>query len=149
MLNFHFHDTPDKLPLSAIIALPHNEADSVILQGQDRYLLQNSELQAMEPAKVVREMLEVVLQAKRFIDANQVAIAICTGLFLGLVIMLSLRLRREEMDTMFQLGCSRVMVFWLQVAELGIIGFASTIMAISFAWWTLDYVDGLMRGMGL
>jgi len=149
MLNFHFHDTPDKLPLSAIIALPHNEADSVILQGQDRYLLQNSALQAMEPAKVVREMLEVVLQAKRFIDANQVAIAICTGLFLGLVIMLSLRLRREEMDTMFQLGCSRVMVFWLQVAELGIIGVASTIMAVSFAWWTLDYVDGLMRGMGL
>ena len=94
-------------------------------------------------------MIEVVFQAKRFVDANQVAVAVCTGLFLILVVMLSLRLRREEMETMFQLGCSRATMFWLQGTELGIIGVASTALALALAWLTLDYVDGLMRGMGL
>jgi putative ABC transport system permease protein len=146
---FHFHDSPDKLPLTAIIVLPHSEGDSVILQGQDRFLRREAPLQALAPAAVVGEMLEVVLRAKQFIDANQAAVAVCTGLFLVLVVMLSLRLRRGEMETMFQLGCSRATMFWLQATELGIIAAASTGLAMVAAWLTLDYVDGLMRGMGI
>ena len=94
-------------------------------------------------------MLEVVLQAKQFIDANQVAVAVCTVLFLTLVILLSLRLRREEMDTMFQLGCSHSTMFWLQTSELVIIAAASTMLALALSWVTLDYVGSLMRGVGL
>lgn len=146
---FHFHDSPDKLPLTAIIVLPHSEADSVILQGQDRFLRREAPLQALTPVAVVGEMLEVVLRAKRFIDANQAAVAVCTVLFLALVILLSLRLRRAEMETMFQLGCGRATMFWLQAAELGIIAAASTGLALTAAWLTLDYVEGLIRGMGI
>jgi len=149
LTNFHLHGSPDRLPLTAIIALPYSEADSVILQGQDRFLQQESTLQAMIPATVVGEMLEVVLQAKQFIDANQVALAVCTALFLTLVILLSLRLRHEEMDTMFQLGCSRSTMFWLQASELVIISAASTMLALTLSWVTLGYVDSLMRGVGL
>ncbi|MBL67549.1 MAG: hypothetical protein CMO74_03705 [Verrucomicrobiales bacterium] len=147
--SFHFHDPPEKLPLTAVIALPKSEADSVILQGQNRFLEQDAMLQALEPAAVVGEMLDVILRAKRFIDANQLVVAVCTGLFLGLVILLSLRLRRDEMETLFQLGCSRAMVFWLQVAELGIVVMMSVVLALLGVWVTLDYVDGMMRGMGL
>ena len=50
---------------------------------------------------------------------------------------------------MFQLGCSRATMFWLQATELGIIGVASTTLALVLARLTLDYVDGLMRGIGL
>jgi len=149
LTNFHLHGSPDRLPLTAIIALPYSEADSVILQGQDRFLQQESTLQAMVPATVAGEMLEVVLQAKQFIDANQIAVSACTVLFLALVILLSLRLRREEMDTMFQLGCSRSTMFWLQTSELVIIAAASTMLALALSWVTLDYVGSLMRGVGL
>jgi len=149
LTNFHLHGSPDRLPLTAIIALPYSEADSVILQGQDRFLQQESALQAMVPAAVVGEMLEVVLQAKQFIDANQVVVGACTVLFLTLVILLSLRLRREEMDTMFQLGCSHSTMFWLQTSELVIIAAASTMLALALSWVTLDYVGSLMRGVGL
>jgi len=149
LTNFHLHGSPDRLPLTAIIALPYSEADSVILQGQDRFLQQESTLQAMVPATVVGEMLKVVLQAKQFIDANQVAVSACTVLFLTLVILLSLRLRREEMDTMFQLGCSRSTMFWLQTSVLVIIAAVSTMLALALSWVTLDYVGSLMRGVGL
>ena len=39
----------------------------------------------------------------------------------ALVILLSLRIRQREMETMFKLGCSRMTMFWLQVCELGLI----------------------------
>ncbi|SVE56917.1 uncharacterized protein METZ01_LOCUS509771 [marine metagenome] len=148
-MDFHFHKPPGKLPLSAIFALPHNEGNATMQLGVDRYLDSEKPLQALAPDAVVGEMIDVVFQAKRFVDANQVAVAVCTGLFLVLVVMLSLRLRREEMETMFQLGCSRATIFWLQATELGIIGVASTALALALSWLTLDYVDGLMRGMGL
>lgn len=149
LLDFHFHKPPGKLPLSAIIALPHNEGNATMQLGVDRYLDSEKPLQALVPDAVVGEMIDAVFQAKRFVDASQVAVAVCTGLFLMLVVMLSLRLRREEMETMFQLGCSRATMFWLQATELGIICIASTALALALVWLTLDYVDGLMRGMGI
>ena len=90
-----------------------------------------------------------MFHAKRFVDAHQAVVAVGTGLFLILVVLLSLRLRAEEMETMFQLGCSRPTIFLLQASELGTIGAVSTVMALALAWATTDYVDGLMRGMGL
>ena len=61
-------------------------------------------------------------------------ILVATVLFLTLVVMLSLRIRQREMETMFRIGCSRWMTFQLQAAELGIVlvvsGGAAAILAV-------------------
>ena len=54
-------------------------------------------------------------------DGSFLLVIFSTGLFLTLVVLLSLRIRRAERETMFRLGCGRLTIFWLQVAELGIL----------------------------
>jgi putative ABC transport system permease protein len=78
-------------------------------------------------------MLGLVFKVKRFFDVNYALVAASTVLFLALTILLSLRLRRREMQTMFQLGCSRGTVFWLQASELLIVLAFSLIFALILA----------------
>ncbi len=146
---FHFHGDLAQLPLTAIIARPHSEMDSVILQGDRTFLDAKSGLQALVPAQVAGQMLELVFSVKRYVDANYIVVAAGTLLFLALIILLSQRLRREEMDTLFQLGCSRGTMFWLQACELLIIIAASAVLAAGLAWVAASRVDQLMRGAGL
>jgi hypothetical protein len=46
----------------------------------------------------------LVFRIKRFFDANAALVGVATGLFLLLVVLLSVRLRRPEMETLFRLG---------------------------------------------
>ena len=80
--------------------------------------------------EVVNELLGMVLRVKRFFDANFLLVTVSTTLFVGIVIMLSLRLRQREMKTMFKLGCARSTVALLQVTEWFII----LISAAAIAW---------------
>ena len=115
---FHMPAAPGDLPLSAIIVLPHDRKSATLLKA--RYGL--SETQRMlVPEEVVAELLGLVFQVKRFFDANFALITVSTALFLVLVVLLSRRIRKREMETMFKIGCSRLTVFWLQAAELLIV----------------------------
>ena len=38
-----------------------------------------------------------------------------------LIVMLNLRIRARERETLFKIGCSRLTVVWLQTAELGLV----------------------------
>ena len=51
-----------------------------------------------------------------------------TLMLLALVVLLSLRLRKREMDTMFRLGCSRDTIVSIQLAEMGIIFFVALLL---------------------
>lgn len=148
LAHFHFHLPPEKLPLTAIIALPRSRDAAIQQEGMDRYLRPEAPLQVLAPERVVGELIEVVFQAKRFVDANQVAVAICTKLFVALVVWLSVRLRREELETLYQMGCARLQIFWMITSELAFIMILSTALALSGAWWTANYVEGLVKGMG-
>jgi len=124
--SFHTHAPPEQLPLSAIIVLPTDRKAATLLTAP----YNNSPLYRMlVPNDVVMELLSLVFQVQRFFDANFALIGVSTLLFLTLVILLSLRLRRREMETMFKIGCSRLTVFWLQAAELGIVLAMSLVLA--------------------
>jgi putative ABC transport system permease protein len=116
--SFHTHADPGKLPLSAIIVLPVDRKSATLLKA--RYNLSATQ-RMLSPEVVVEELLGLVFKVKRFFDANFALIAVSTALFLTLVILLSQRIRKREMETMYKIGCSRLTAFWLQAAELGII----------------------------
>ncbi len=117
--SFHFHAEPEDLPITATLAWPNDEKSRALLLG--RFNTGHGDTQILVSTEVVGEMLGLVFKVKRFFDANFALFAVSTGLFLALTILLSLRLRRREMQTLFQLGCSRGTVFWLQAAELAIV----------------------------
>ena len=112
-----------------------------------RFTTENNDAQMLESVEVVDEMLGLVFKVKRFFDANFALVAASTGLFLTLTILLSLRLRRREMQTMFQIGCSRGTVFWLQACELLIVLAVSLFVAGGLAMAASASGDWLMRRM--
>jgi putative ABC transport system permease protein len=129
--SFHFHAEPDELPVTALVVWPHDEKSRTLLLG--RYNSDVARAQVLQSTEVVEEMLGLVFKVKRFFDVNYALVAASTVLFLALTILLSLRLRRREMQTMFQLGCSRGTVFWLQASELLIVLAFSLIFALILA----------------
>lgn len=115
--SFHMHGAPDSRPLTAIIVRPRNTKSATLLKT--RYSEAES-LQALEPQEVIGELLSLVFKVKRLLDANFVIILVSTGMFVALVMVLSARLRRREMETMRKIGCSRARVLAMQFTELAI-----------------------------
>jgi putative ABC transport system permease protein len=116
--SFHTHAEPAELPLSAIIVRPHDPKSSTLIKA--RYGLSETH-RMLVPEEVVGELLGLVFRVKQFFDANFALITVSTMLFLVLVVLLSQRIRKREMETMFKIGCSRLTVFWLQAVELAIV----------------------------
>lgn len=116
--SFHFHSARSELPITSIIVVPQTAKDRTLLKG--RYG-QAERVQLLVPREIIDELMGIVFQVKRFFDGSFLLVIVSTGLFLTLVVLLSLRIRRTERETMFRLGCGRLTIFWLQVAELGIL----------------------------
>jgi putative ABC transport system permease protein len=116
--SFHTHGDPGELPLSAIIVVPNDPKSATIIKG--RYSLSETH-RMLVPEEVVEELMGLVFRVKRFFDANFALITLSTVLFIILVVLLSQRIRKREMETMYKIGCSRMTTFWLQAAELAIV----------------------------
>lgn len=125
--SFHTHASPAELPLSAIIVVPADDKSATILKA--RYDTPGRVDRMLEPAEVVRELMERVFEVQRIFNASFALIAVSTLLFLTLVVLLSQRIRQREMETMFKIGCSRSMTIWLQTAELVLVLVMSVVLA--------------------
>ena len=97
------------------------------------------------PTEVVSELMNVVFKVKRFFDSSFILVALATTLFLVLVLLLSLRLRRAERNTMFRIGCARGTIFWLHFLELGVILLAAGGAATLLSFLTLSHAPRLLQ----
>ena len=144
--SFHFHGETDDFPVTSIILIPKDVKSETILQG--RYETSEGSAQFTRPGIVIRELMEMVFRINRFFEANAILIALSTAMLLALVVMLSLRLRAREMETMFRLGCSRGTIAMLQLSELAII-FVVAAAILAIAIWLIwigsgDLVESLL-----
>ena len=146
--SFHFHGDTKEFPISSIIAVAPTEKNETLLLG--RYSTGNEDVQIVTPIQVVQQLMDMVFRVKKFFDANAILIAASTTLLLVLVILLSMKLRQREMDTMFRLGCSRGTIVMLQVAEMVVVFLISTILvaiAVAFIWQISgDLVQRMLLG---
>jgi putative ABC transport system permease protein len=126
--SFHFHGEPETFPLTAIIALPHDTKSTTLLEGQ--YSVGDHPYQFVVPTSRVRELMNMVFRIKLFFDANTLLVGVSTLLLLTLVVMLSLKLRQREMQTMVRIGCSKGTVVMLQVWELAIIFVVAALLVL-------------------
>ncbi len=146
--SFHFHGDADRFPLTAVIAVPPDTASETKLLG--RYLVDSSNIQIVQPEAVIQELMGLVFQVKRFFDLNALLVSLGTLALLVLVLMLSVRLRRREMETLFKLGCRRGTMAVLILGEVGLILTASAAILVAAIWFTTwiagDLVQRLMIG---
>jgi len=125
--SFHLHGDPADLPVSAVLPVAPDARSATLLRG--RYQAPESTVQILAARGVVEELLGLVLRIKRFFDANALLVAVSTGLFLILVVLLSLRLRRAEMETLFRIGCARGFTVRLVGLELGLVASMALLVA--------------------
>ena len=114
--SFHFHGEDEEFPVTAIIAVPFDDKSATLLQG--RYLSQDELVQIVQPINVMDELLSTILTVQSYVVAAVVIVGIATLATASLVFMLSLRLRRREIQTMIKIGGSRGRILGVLASEI-------------------------------
>jgi putative ABC transport system permease protein len=135
--SFHFHGDPKTFPVTAVLVWPKSEKGRTLLKA---HYGASKTARIIVPTAVVEELMGFLFRLKRFFDANVVLVTAATGLFLTLIVLLSLRIRKRERETLYKIGCSRATMFWLQSAELGMIVLAGIVLAVLLALAFFGYV---------
>jgi putative ABC transport system permease protein len=113
---FHFHGDLSANPISAVLAIPHDEKSRVILMG--RYESAEERSQIFQPITVMDELLDTVLTVQNYVVAAIVIVGLSALATAALVFMLSLRLRRREIETMVKIGGARASITLVLVSEV-------------------------------
>lgn len=140
---FHFHGDTDLYPISAVIAVPHDEKSGTILRG--RYLQKDERQQILRPAEVIAGLLQTIFRIKNVLDAVILVVGLATVMAIVLVFTLSLRLRQREIQTIFKIGCSRLTIAKLLAAEILIIAAGSGVLCGLGLTAVRFYADDLVR----
>lgn len=143
MGSFHFHGDTAQFPLTAVIAAPHDDKSATLLRG--RYLPETTPFQMVKPVDVVAALLQNIFKIKRVLHIILTAVSVAMVLTIILIITLSLRLRQPEIETMYKLGCSRLKMTELVVAELVLIGVTSLIFTAGLTGVTLYWQAEIMQ----
>jgi putative ABC transport system permease protein len=114
--SFHFHGDPETFPVTAVIAVPHDEKSGTVLQG--RYLGDEELVQIVQPPVVMHDLLQTILTVRRYILLGIGVVATATLASMALVFMLSWQLRRREVETIVKIGGSRGRILSLLAAEV-------------------------------
>ena len=141
--SFHFHGDTAAFPITAVIADPPDQKSSAILMG--RYEAADERHQILQPVLVMDELLETVLTVQSFVVAAVIIVGTATLATTVLVVLLSLRLRRREIETMIKIGGSRGRIVSVLASE--VIGVAAGGVALAFVltWMTSEFGSELIR----
>ncbi len=143
--SFHFHGDVSEFPITAVLAIPRDKKSEDLLRG--RYQSIGEPCQILRPAHVIRDLTATVFKVEGMLNSAFVLTGGAATMLIGLVVMLSLRLRHREVQTMFKLGCSRWKTAELLISELLIIATASLLLTGLAVTLTTMYVDQILRRM--
>ena len=125
--HFHFHGDQDEFPITAVIVQPKDLRARALLR--DRYVDNSSEVHLVQPAEVMEDLLATIVRIRQYVVALVGLVSLVTLAVVGLVIALSLRLRRGEIETMRKIGCARATVLRILACQLGIVILTSLLLA--------------------
>lgn len=141
--SFHFHGNLTDYPITAVIAVPYDIKSGTILRG--RYLSGEETHQIVMPEEVIDGLLQNIFRIKNVLDAVISVVGLATVLALILVFALSLRLRQQEIQTIFKLGCRRMTIARLLGAEIFIIVAISGVLCGVMVLLVNQYANDLVR----
>ena len=141
--SFHFHGDLADYPVSAVLAVPQDPKSDAILRG--RYLERGRSLMILRPAEVIEGLMQNIFRIKKVLSAATGLVGAATLLALILVFALSLKLRSREMQTIYRLGCRRLTMVWLVVAEIFILAACCALVCGAGLWLTQYYAPRLVR----
>jgi len=143
--SFHFHGDPSTFPITAIIAAPEDHKSATLLMG--RYQSPSQPLQIVRPLRVMEELLATILTVQSFVFAALVIVGLAALATAALVFLLSLRLRRREIETMVKIGGSRKRIAAVMASEVAAAAGASVGLAALLTWMTRAFGSSVIRNL--
>ncbi len=143
--SFHFHGDLGAFPIQAIIAVPFDGKSGTLLQG--RYLGDDERVQVIQPLEVISELLDTILTVQTYVVTAVVVVGLATLATAVLVIILSLRLRKREIDTMFKIGGARRRVLAVLATEIVTVIGLGVVLAGALTALTAAYGSTLIRAL--
>ena len=139
MESFHFHGDINNYPITSILFIPENHKASTLLRG--RFETGELKEQIVVPSIVIENLLQKIFQIKQIFNTAFILVGIATLFILGLIIILTLRLRKDELYTMFTIGSSKNKTFEIIGFELLITALLSAAVALFFYGFTGFFVE--------
>jgi putative ABC transport system permease protein len=144
--SFHFHGDPASHPLSAVIVVPNDEKTGVLLRGR---WVDDPARQLLRPAQVVEGLNAQIFRFERVLQIIVWTVGLATALMFILVMVLSWRLRSDELRTMTRLGCSRWKGMQIMGAEVFLMVGTSVALAAFFGFVLAYYGDTWLQNLVL
>jgi len=141
--SFHFHGSVADYPISAVIAVPHDQKSGTILMG--RYESPEESTQILQPITVIDDLLGTIFTVQNFVVAGMLLVGLAALATAALVFVLSLRLRKREIETMAKIGGSRARVAGILIAEIAVVVLASVVFAGVLAALTSRFASAAVR----
>ncbi len=143
--SFHFHGDQGAYPITAVIAVPPDQRSESLLRG--RFESPDELMQIVPPVDVMDELLETVLTVEAFVIAAVVVVGLSTLATAVLVFMLSLRLRRREIDTMRKIGAARRSIGAVMASEVTAVLIAGVALAAVLTGLTSRFGSDIIRSL--
>ncbi len=141
---FHFHGDSASYPVSAVIAIPRDDKAGILLRGR---FVDDPARQLLRPAQVIDSLNAQIFRFERILRIIVWIVGIATAIMFVLVMVLSWRLRADELRTMTRLGCSRWKAAQIMSAEILLMIGASVLLAVVFGVVMARYGELLLQGL--
>jgi putative ABC transport system permease protein len=105
MDSFHFHGNTDDYPISSVIVVPDDHKSETILLG--KFASGMFTEQAVVPVRIVQDLLQSIFRIEKIFNTIFILVGAATLIILILIVTLSVRLRKNEIYTMFMLGSAK------------------------------------------
>jgi putative ABC transport system permease protein len=143
--SFHFHGDLGDFNITAIVAIPPDQRSEALLRG--RYESADDVSQIVPPVTVMDELLETILTVQSYVIVAVVVVGLSTLATAALVFILSLRLRRREIETMLRIGGSRASIGWIVVSEIVVVLSTSVVLAMGLTFITSRFGSAAIRAL--
>ena len=141
--SFHFHGNVEDYPITSVLFIPDDQKAATILRG--RFESGEMDEQIVVPVVVVENLLQSIFRIKQIFNTVFILVGVATLLILGLIVILTLRLRKEELYTMFTIGSSRYKIVEIIGFELLLTLTVSLLIAFSLYALTGYFVEEFIQ----
>jgi putative ABC transport system permease protein len=141
---FHFHGDSAGYPVSAVIAVPRDDKAGILLRGR---FVDDPARQLLRPAQVIDSLNAQIFRFERILRIIVWIVGLATAIMFVLVMVLSWRLRADELRTMTRLGCSRWKAAQIMSAEILLMIAASVLLAAVFGVAMAQFGEPLLQSL--
>jgi ABC-type antimicrobial peptide transport system permease subunit len=130
-------------PLSSLIFVPKDHKSETILRG--RFESGEFQEQVIVPEVVVNNLLQSIFRIKEVFNMVFILVGVSTLLILGLITVLSVRLRKNEIYTMFTIGSGKGKIIEIISFELIILAGGSLLLVGILYSFTGFFVEDFIQ----